>query len=119
MSHRKDAKDAEKTKKIKKTGVRSQKARSRIDNKAYQEEFGVTKPTASRHLEALLKKGILRKIGTTGKGTHYVLSRKGLIKGSNASNTQLPHECPNPVRGDLHKFINFFFIDEKRIMYAL
>lgn len=52
------------------------KAGERITNKLYQEKFGVTKPTASRHLEAL-----------TGKGTHYVLS-KGLIKGSKGSQQQ-------------------------------
>ena len=57
------------------------KIRGRIGNKEYQDEFGVSKPTASRHLEALVDRGVLTKIGTTGKGTHYVLSRKGLIKG--------------------------------------
>ena len=61
------------------------KARGRIGNKEYQEEFGVSKPTASRHLEALADRGVLTKIGTTGKGTYYVLSRKGLTKGSKDS----------------------------------
>lgn len=61
------------------------KARGRIGNKEYQEEFGVSKPTASRHLEALVDRGVLTKIGTTGKGTYYVLSRKGLIKGAKGS----------------------------------
>jgi len=61
------------------------KAGDRITNKSYQERFRVSKPTASRHLEALTKKGVLSKIGTTGKGTYYVLSRKGLIKGSKGS----------------------------------
>jgi predicted HTH transcriptional regulator len=58
------------------------KARGRIGNKEYQDEFRVSKPTASRHLEALAERGVLTKIGTTGKGTYYVLSRKGLAKGS-------------------------------------
>jgi len=58
------------------------KIRGKIANKEYQDEFRVSKPTASRHLEALVKKGILTRIGTTGKGTYYVLSRKGLTKGS-------------------------------------
>ena len=57
------------------------KVTGRIANKSYQEKFGVTKATASRHLEALADKGILVKIGTTGKGTYYVLSRKGLTNG--------------------------------------
>ncbi len=54
------------------------KTGDRMTNKAYQKEFRVTKPTASRHLDILTKKRVLRKIGTTGKGTYYVLSRKGL-----------------------------------------
>ena len=61
------------------------KAGDRITNKSYQEKFGVAKPTASRHLEALTGKGVLLKIGTTGRGTYYVLSRKGLTKGSKGS----------------------------------
>ena len=61
------------------------KAGDRVTNKSYQEKFGVAKPTASRHLEALASKGVLQKIGTTGKGTYYVLSRKGLTKGSKGS----------------------------------
>ncbi len=61
------------------------KVRGRIGNKEYQEEFGVSKPTASRHLESLVDRGVLTKIGTTGKGTYYVLSGKGLIKGSKDS----------------------------------
>ena len=51
----------------------------------YQKAFGVSKPTASRDLEDMLRKGILEKIGTTGKGTYYVLNRKGLTKGSKGS----------------------------------
>lgn len=65
--------------------VQYAKTRGQIGNKEYQEEFGVSKPTASRHLEALAKKGVLDKVGTTGKGTHYVIFRKGLIKGSKGS----------------------------------
>lgn len=61
------------------------KAGGRITNKLYQERFGMAKPTASRHLEALASNGVLEKIGTTGKGTYYVLSRKGLTKGSKGS----------------------------------
>ena len=61
------------------------KAGDRITNKLYQEKFGVSKPTASRHLEALTEKGVLCKIGTTGKGTHYVLANKGLTKVSKGS----------------------------------
>jgi len=58
------------------------KTGGQIGNKEYQEMFGVSKPTASRDLDELVRKGVLEKIGTTGKGTHYVFDRKGLIKGS-------------------------------------
>jgi len=55
------------------------KGRSRISNTDYREEFVVSKPTASRHLEALVVKGILTRIGAIGRGAYYVLSRKGLM----------------------------------------
>lgn len=61
------------------------KVNRRITNQAYQGTFGVSKPTASRHLEALVDKGIIQKVGTTGKGTYYALKKKGLINGSNGS----------------------------------
>ncbi len=58
------------------------KVQGRITNMEYQKAFGVSKPTASRHLEALTDKRVLTRIGTTGKGTYYILGRKGLTKGS-------------------------------------
>ncbi len=61
------------------------KTSERLSNLDYQKAFGVSKPTASRDLEDMLRKGILEKIGTTGKGTYYVLNRKGLTKGSKGS----------------------------------
>lgn len=61
------------------------KVNRRITNQAYQGTFGVSKPTASRHLEALVDKGIIQKVGTTGKGTYYALKKKGLINGSKGS----------------------------------
>jgi ATP-dependent DNA helicase RecG len=53
------------------------KTSERLSNLDYQKAFGVSKPTASRDLEDMLRKGILEKMGTTGKGTYYVLNRKG------------------------------------------
>jgi ATP-dependent DNA helicase RecG len=61
------------------------KTSERLSNLDYQKAFAVSKPTASRDLEDMLRKGILEKIGTTGKGTYYVLNRKGLTKGSKGS----------------------------------
>jgi len=49
----------------------------------YQQLFGASKPTASRDLTDLTTKRLVSKVGTTGKGTSYVLiERKGLTKDS-------------------------------------
>ncbi len=53
-----------------------------ITNSVYQLEFSASKRTASRDLDDLVVKGILDKVGTTGKGVHYRL-RKGATKGPN------------------------------------
>ncbi|WP_197536756.1 hypothetical protein [Pyrococcus abyssi] len=53
--------------------------KGRISNKEYQGLFGVSKPTASRELDSLVRKGILERVGVTRRGTYYVL------KGSNVS----------------------------------
>ncbi|AEC51943.1 hypothetical protein PNA2_1027 [Pyrococcus sp. NA2] len=49
------------------------KKKGRISNKEYQGLFGVSKPTASRELDSLVKKGILKRVGVTGRGTYYML----------------------------------------------
>ena len=49
------------------------KEKGRISNKEYQGLFGVSKPTASRELDSLVRKGILERVGVTGRGTYYVL----------------------------------------------
>ncbi|OIP48194.1 MAG: hypothetical protein AUK28_05245 [Desulfobacterales bacterium CG2_30_60_27] len=61
------------------------KTKGRLSNMDYQQAFSVSKPTASRDMEDMVRKGVLEKIGTTGKGTYYVLGRKGLTKGSKGS----------------------------------
>jgi len=60
------------------------KTNKQITNQMYQELFNVSKATATRHLEVLASKGVIRKIGTTGRGTYYEL-KKGLRKGSKGS----------------------------------
>ena len=64
----------------------------RIGNAEYQRLTGVTKATATRDLEALTKSGILRKVGTTGKGTYYTVDAKGLRKGSKGSGGAAPRK---------------------------
>jgi len=55
----------------------------RQDKRAF-EQFGLSegvrrlKANCIGNLEDILRKGILEKIGATGKGTYYVLNRKGL-----------------------------------------
>lgn len=61
------------------------KINQRISNAEYQKKFGVSKATASRDIDGLVRRGLLTKVGRTGRGTYYVLSRKRLTKGSKGS----------------------------------
>lgn len=61
------------------------KTHGRIGNPDYRRLCGVSKPTASRDLEQLCRLEIIAKIGSTGKGTYYVLKDNGLAKGSMGS----------------------------------
>ena len=54
------------------------KEKGRIGNKEYQGLFGVSKPTASRELDSLVRKRDFRK--SRGYGRGYLLCVKGLIK---------------------------------------
>ncbi len=54
----------------------------RLTNAEYQRVTGSTKKTATRDLDDLVAQGVLDRVGTTGRGTHYVLARKGAIKGT-------------------------------------
>ncbi len=47
------------------------KKNRRITNQQYQELLGVKKRTASEDLRTLEEKGILERVGSTGKGTYY------------------------------------------------
>jgi len=68
-----------------KSAVLRAKAGERLTNTGYQQQFGVSKPTATRDLDELSAKGVLVRVGITGKGTYYELKRKGLTKGSKGS----------------------------------
>jgi predicted HTH transcriptional regulator len=54
----------------------------RMGNLDYQKLTGAIKKTASRDLDDLVQKEVLRKVGRTGRGTYYVLARKGDKKGT-------------------------------------
>ncbi|VVB85096.1 Uncharacterised protein [uncultured archaeon] len=49
------------------------KEKGKITNKEYQELSGVSKPMATIDLKELVEKKVLEKIGTTGRGTGYIL----------------------------------------------
>jgi ATP-dependent DNA helicase RecG len=65
--------------------IRYLKTHTRITNSGYQESTGASRATASRELDALLAKGVLEKVGKTGRSTHYVLAKKRLTKASKDS----------------------------------
>lgn len=52
----------------------------RFTNSEYQTVFQVAKRSAHRDLADLVEKGLVRRVGTTGKGTYYLLSN-GATKG--------------------------------------
>jgi ATP-dependent DNA helicase RecG len=55
------------------------KTNERITNQQYQHLFNVSKRTASNDLQLLLEKNLVSKVGSTGKGTHYILQVGGQI----------------------------------------
>ena len=63
------------------------KEKGEITNSSYQTINSISKPVATKDLADLANRNLIQKIGTTGKGTRYVLpSRaqrafKGLSKG--------------------------------------
>ena len=64
------------------------KEKGKITNKEYQELNTVSKRTATRDLEELVKSSVFEQIGITGKGTEYVLKGvKGVRKGSERGHT--------------------------------
>lgn len=56
------------------------KTHSVITNSTYQTEFAASKRTASRDLDEMAAKGIVEKVGTTGRGVRYRIG-KGAVKG--------------------------------------
>lgn len=58
------------------------KTHGRISNTEYQQVAHAIKKTATRDLNALKEKGIIKQIGSWGAGVHYVLAKKGDIMGT-------------------------------------
>jgi ATP-dependent DNA helicase RecG len=58
------------------------KNQGQITNKEYQENFGRKKRQATDDLKELENKGVIKKIGTTGRGTYYVLRGANGAKGA-------------------------------------
>jgi ATP-dependent DNA helicase RecG len=63
--------------------VKYVKEKGRITNKEYQEICEVKKRQASEDLGLLEAKGVLERVGITGKGTHYILKGRQRGEGSN------------------------------------
>lgn len=63
--------------------IKHVKEHGQITNTEYKNMVGVSKATATRDLVELAKKGLIVRIGITGRGTSYKI--KGLIKGSKGS----------------------------------
>jgi predicted HTH transcriptional regulator len=52
------------------------KGQGQITNQTLRERTGVTARTASRDLEYLAGKGLITRVGDTGRNTYYVLARR-------------------------------------------
>lgn len=59
--------------------VKFVKVKGRITNKEYQAKFNLKKRQSTDDLKEIESNGIFTRIGTTGKGTYYIL--KGAPKG--------------------------------------
>ncbi len=67
------------------------KEQGKIGNAEYQKLTGIKKRQASLDLKVLEEKGVLLRVGETGKGTHYILEElqrgkrgtEGVTKGHN------------------------------------
>jgi ATP-dependent DNA helicase RecG len=73
--------------------IRFVKKKGRITNTGYQKLAETTKKTATRDLRDLVDKEIMEQVGTTGRGTYYVLRKY-------ASKAKAKHETEKN-KGDL------------------
>ena len=61
------------------------KKQGELTNTTYQTINQISKPVATRDLTDLVSRGLIVKVGSTGKGTKYILALKGLTNGLNGS----------------------------------
>lgn len=76
------------------------KAARRITNQEYQEITGAITKTAARDLADMVAKGVVARIGKTGRGAYYVLARKGDINGTKGT---LAAPLPSPDKRDINR----------------
>ena len=60
------------------------KEKGEITNAVYQAINSISKPVASKDLADLVSRNLIQKVGTTGKGTKYILFPKGLQRAQTA-----------------------------------
>ena len=65
-----------------KQAIQYVKENGRITNSEYQTLLRVAKRTAHRDLTNLIGKGVLKKVGMTGSGTYYELTKGAMMDGS-------------------------------------
>lgn len=61
------------------------KKQGELTNTNYQTINQISKPVATRDLTDLVSRGLIVKVGSTGKSTKYILALKGLTNGLNGS----------------------------------
>lgn len=81
-----------------KNAIKRIKVSGRLTNAEYQRLLGVAKRTAHRDLSELVRKGVLVRIGITGKGTYYATS-KGVRKGPKGSSANRSEGATNGPKG--------------------
>lgn len=71
------------------------KLRQQITNTEYQRITGAIDRTAARDLDDLVKKGVLKKVGKTGRGAHYALAPQQDINRTNKTSDKPANNRPN------------------------
>lgn len=71
------------------------RSREQITNREYREITGIIARTASRDLEDLVDKGILRMVGKTGRGTSYAFGKQDMNRTNRTDRTRPPKQDLN------------------------